>query len=306
MTVILVLGAALTACGATGGSSTPSASVPSSASQAPTASQSPAASLEPSAASLEPAAPASSPGPAVQPNAVVETVAEGLTVRREPGTSKERIGFLSLGTLAYVLAGPVAADGLPWYRISGMGLPYASGCVPTPPDRPIACPGFQGWVAGASDGGDPWLAPAVVDQCAEPDLVTISETGSTWRLYCWADEPITFEAWWPEIPDDAGLGGLCPESDRPSGWLYCQNINYNWLAASPDEGFVNRLSLSIDPASGLTMPNRGQWIRVTGAFDHPAAAACAGLASEEWEDSYAAIFRCRLEFVPTSIEPFGS
>ena len=302
--MLLVAGALLNACGATSSTATPSASATASAS--PSAAESVEPSGASSSASVEPSATAAaSPGPAVQPDAVVETIVEGLTVRREPGTSQERIGFLSLGTIAYVLAGPVEAAGLPWYRVTGMGLPYGSGCATTPPDRPIACPGFQGWVAGASEAGDPWLAPAVLDVCAEPDLTTISETGSTWRLYCWADEPITFEAWWPEIPENAGLGGVCPESDRTSGWLHCQNINYNGLAASPDEGFVDRLRLSIDPVSGLTMPERGQWIRVTGSFDHPAAAACAELAYEG-EDSYAAVLRCRLEFVPTGVEPLGS
>ena len=300
----------LTACGATGASPSTSltAGASSSASPSPTASGEP--STAPSATHAGPSvAPTPSPGAGVQPvqpDVVVETVVEGLTVRREAGISGQRIGILSLGTLAYVLAGPMEADGLPWYRIVGMGLPYASGCPTTPPDVPITCPAFQGWVAGASDAGDPWLAPAVLDVCAEPDLRTISEIGSTWRLYCWADEPITFEAWWPEIPDDAGPGEDCPESDRPSGWLYCQHVNDNGLAASPEEGFVNRLQLSIDPASSVAMPDRGQWIRVTGVFDHPAAAACAELANSEWEDSFAAVLKCRLEFVPTSVEPLGS
>ena len=98
---------------------------------------------------------------------------------------------------------------------------------------------------------------------------------------------------------------MCPESGHASGFLHCQNINYNGLIASADEGFMTRLALSIDPASGLAMPERGQWIRVTGSFDHPAAAGCADLAFE-WEDSYGAVLRCRLEFVPTAIEALGS
>ena len=129
--------------------------------------------------------------------------------------------------------------------------------------------------------------------------------GFTWRLVCWADEPITFDAWWPEIPEGAGLGGACMSEHEPAGFLFCQHINYNGLTASPDEGFDGRLSLSIDPASGVTMPPRGQSVRVTGRFDHAAADACAALAGPD-QDPVAAVFICRLQLVPTLVEPLGS
>lgn len=117
----------------------------------------------------------------------------------------------------------------------------------------------------------------------------------------------TFEAWWPEIPDDAGPGGACGYH-LPGGFLYCQGINYNGLSASPEEGFSGsgRLAVSIDPASGVSMPERGQWIRVTGQFDHPAASHCANpdLLDQD-EDPDSAVFGCRLQFVPASVEPLG-
>jgi hypothetical protein len=187
-----------------------------------------------------------------------------------------------------------------------MGLPYGSGCVTTPPFAPIACPAFHGWVAGASQAGDPWIVASDPLSCGTPDIRTISEAGFTMRLVCWADAPITFEAYWPEIPDDAGLGGMCPVAGEPSGYLYCQNINYNQVSAGPQEGFVSRLGLSIDPDSGLSMPERGQWIRVTGTFDHPDAEACASLADPQYEDEHGAVFYCRYQFVPTAIEALGS
>jgi hypothetical protein len=300
---VVLLGILMAGCSAGGsGSSSPSATdLPT---QSSTADQ-------PTPAATEPTAPAASDGPtppaeaAIPLDTVVATTAEGLTVRRTPGTGGERIGFLSLGTVAYVLEGPTEVDGLPWYRITGLGLPYASGCITTPPDQPIECPAFHGWAAGASAAGDPWLAPADPGDCPEPTIESISESGFTWRLICWADDPITFEAWWPEIPDDAGLGGVCPQEGEPGGFLYCQHINYNGLSASPDEGFfVNRLALSIDPTSGVTIPERGQWIRVTGQFDHPSADACADLATDD-EDPDGAVFACRLQFVPTGVEPLG-
>jgi hypothetical protein len=197
-------------------------------------------------------------------------------------------------------------NGVPWFEIAGMGLPYASGCVTAPPDVPIGCPAFHGWVAGESPAGDAWIAQTEPAECPEPTIVTISETGFTRRLVCWGDEEITFEAFFPEIPEDAGLGGICPPIDEPAGFLYCQGINYNGLAANPQEGlgFVQRLLLSIDPASGVEMPERGQWVRVTGAFDHPAAAGCADIAVDD-HDPAAAAFHCRTQFVPTAVVPLG-
>ena len=272
----------------------PSATAPTEATPSTTQSARPEATAQPSA----------SPEAAIRPDAVVATIVEDLSVRRSPGTEGERMGFLELGTIAFVLEGPADNNGVPWYRITGMGLPYASGCATTPPDQPISCPAFVGWVAGASDAGNPWLAPTDPGACPEPTVRGISEAGFTWRLVCWSDEPITFDAWWPEIPDDAGLGGFCPQADEPAAWLYCEQTNFNGVNASPEEGFVNRLHLSIDPDSGVTMPPRGQWVRATGQFDHPAAAQCADMAADG-EEPHDAELRCRLQFVPTSVEPLG-
>lgn len=304
--MILLLGAVLTACGGAGEltSTPPPTETP--------ASPSPDPSDEPTDAPTDTPDPTPSDAPTPSPSTadipldtVVETIAEGLALRHDPGTAGERIGFLSLGTVAFVLAGPQEMDGIPWYRVAGMGVPYGSGCVTTPPNQPIACPALQGWVAGASEAGDPWIAATDREPCPEPDVATISETGFTWRLVCWADEPITLQGWWPETPDDSGLGGSCPSLDEPGGYLHCQGVNENVLLASPQEGTVARVWLSIDPASGLAMPERGQWVRVTGQFDHPDAQHCADLADPEWEDSHGAVFACRREFVPTSIEALG-
>jgi len=299
--MVVVFGIFAAGCGA-GGSASPSPS--------PTDLLSPSSigtAARPSAA--ESAAPTASEEPtpsadtSLPLDTVVATTVEDLSVRRTPGTLGERIGFLVLGTVAYVLEGPTGVDGVPWYRITGVGLPYASGCVTTPPDQPISCPAFHGWVAGANAAGDPWLEATDPGSCPEPTIESISEWGFTWRLICWADDPITFDAWWPEIPEDAGLGGICLAEDQPGGFLACQNVNYNGLSTSPEEGFVNRIVLSIDPASGVTMPERGQWVRVTGQFDHPLAEACAELAGGE--DPDLAVFGCRLQFVPTLVEPLS-
>ena len=255
----------------------------------------------------EPDDPAEPPQAGIGPDSVIATIVYRLNLRRGPGTGADRIGFLPLDTVAYVVAGPTVVDGVPWYHIAGMGLPYASGCMTLPPDQPIVCPAFQGWVAGESPDGDPWIAAGDAGACPEPTIVNISEMGFTMRLVCWGDEEITFEAYFPRLPEGAGLGGACPEIDEPAGFLYCQHINHNGLSASREEGLaeVPRLFLSIDPASGVEMPARGQFVRVTGAFDHPMAAQCADLAEEDQDPAQVA-FHCRLEFVPTAVVALGN
>jgi hypothetical protein len=52
------------------------------------------------------------------------------------------------------------------------------------------------------------------------------------------------------------------------------------------------------------MPARGQRVRVTGAFDHPAAAGCADIAEED-QDPASAAFHCQTQFVPTAVLGLG-
>jgi hypothetical protein len=311
-TIILfaILSIVLAACSA--GSEQPSASpseapatpVPTEAEE-PTPSESESPEPDPSDGPSE--APADPPQARIPVDSVVATIVDRLTLRRGPGTHAESIGFLALDTIAYVVSGPTEVDGFPWYHVSGMGLPYASGCMTFPRDQPIGCPAFQGWIAGESQAGDPWIAPADAGSCPEPTITAISEMGFTKRLVCWGNEEITFEAFYAKLPDDAGLGGICPGIDEPAGFLYCQHLNDVGLAASAQEARfgVQRLLLSIDPASGLEMPARGQRVRVTGAFDHPAAAGCADIADSELEPAFAA-FHCRTEFVPTAVVGLGN
>jgi len=262
---------------------------PASATAGPTSEASPTLSAEPS--------------PAEAQLVLVATTVESLSVRRSPGTDGEWTGFLSLGSVGVVLSGPVDVGGVPWYFLTGMGLAYQGDCVITPPEAPIACPAWWGWVAGAHPSGDPWLEPAPPPDCPPPPLTieTISETQFTLRLVCWSGEELTFRAWWPVIPSDAGLGGACGEMNLAAGWLLCQNINYNVLAANEAEGWSGRLVLSIDPDSGVVMPERGRWVEVVGHFDDPAASLCAEGAPARDENPALTVALCRLQFVPTSV-----
>ena len=54
-----------------------------------------------------------------------------------------------------------------------------------------------------------------------------------------------------------------------------------------------RLSFTVDPVAGVGLPARGQWIEITGAFDHPASRQCGPDAGS--------ILICRAVFVATDI-----
>jgi hypothetical protein len=55
----------------------------------------------------------------------------------------------------------------------------------------------------------------------------------------------------------------------------------------------DHLNFTVDPATGVEPPERGEWIAITGAFDHPAAQQCGTNAGET--------LTCRDVFVATDI-----
>ena len=205
-----------------------------------------------------PASPSSAAGGDFDRDAIVGIAVEALTLRETAGLDGDATWLLPEGTLGFVIAGPVEADGLSWYELSGMGLPYASGCItPEPGELLEGCPAWLGWVAAAAEDGTAYLTPAVAPPCPQPPhtIASMSEMQSTLRLICFDAEPLTFPAWWPDEPDDVGQGSACPAADTELGWLVCQNSD-NGLNADPSEP-GRRLTASIDPASGVTMPARG-------------------------------------------------
>jgi hypothetical protein len=248
-------------------SPTPTASL--SASGSGSASASPGASATASAGA---------PGaPELPADIVVATAVDGLTVREAPGLDGERLGTLNEGALSFVAGGPTDADGFRWYVVSGLGLPPNTGCAGPVETDPFNCPVWFGWVAAASESGEPWLVEHDLACPQEPytaENLALARTALE-RLACLGSEPFTFRGYWPEIPDDAGLGGACAAQDEPSGWLLCQNINYNTIVMDENEDmFGIGIRVSIDPASEATMPERGTWVEVRAHLDDPAAQSC--------------------------------
>lgn len=266
-----------------------------------------ASATESASASASATASASAPAPSDAPLAIAvdgiaATTVDRLAVRAEPGTGAERRGTLAMGADSFVVEGPTEADGYPWYLVSALGLPPNTGCAAPLETDPYNCPAWFGWVAGASVDGEPWLEPVDLE-CPEPPFTAgalILARTDLQRLACHGTEPLTFRAWWPEIPDDAGLGGSCAAQDRPSGWLLCQNINHTQVTVDENEGFGGiGVRISIDPASGLSMPERGTWVEVRVHLDDPAAQGCADGAEAVYEDPIPeqAILNCRAQMV---------
>jgi len=272
----------------------------------PTESAAPTPSPSETASSSATPTPVPTENPAgVAPGDLVRTAVESLTVRVDAGTDAEALGALPLDSIGFVLDGPSVVEGVPWYQLSGPGLPYASGCLPDPPGE-LVCPTWFGWVAGANAEGDAWIVESAnpSDCPAEPTLREIAFLQSTLRLACYGDRELTLRGFYPEIPVADGFGGFCSARELDSGWLVCQNINYDGLAFDETSGeFPGVLDVNLDPATDLTMPARGQWLEVTGHFDDAASAGCADAGELMGEDPDLLVFRCRLEFVLSGVEP---
>ncbi|MEO7266727.1 MAG: hypothetical protein ABIY36_01815 [Candidatus Limnocylindria bacterium] len=267
----------------------------------------PSPSIDPSATDI--ASPTADPA-AHPAGTVVSTSVDLLSVRTGPSIDVTRLGSLALGEPAYVVAGPTAADGFQWYQVAGLGIPWGHGCT-TGETEPITCPNWFGWVADASDAGEPWLTVHDLGCPARPltaESVMVDRTKIE-RLACFGSDAFTFRAWWPPVPEDAAVGGACSAQDEPSGWLLCQNINYNFVMLDEDQGFgppgIGAV-VSINPGSALSMPAPRQWVELTVHLDDPAAQGCddAAAADDGYSDApdEQLVLECRAEMVVESVE----
>jgi hypothetical protein len=245
--------------------------------------------------------------PDLSVDTVVATTVEDLSVREAPGLDGERLGTLEGGALSFLAGGPTDADGFRWYLVSGLGLPPNTGCAVEPETDPFNCPIWFGWVAAASESGEPWLVEHDLACPEEPLTAESLALGRTAleRLACFGSEPITFRGWWPEIPDDAGLGGACTSQDAPSGWLLCQNINDNLILIDEAEDFFGvGVRVSIDPETDAAMPERGTWVEVRVHLDDQAAQRCGddAVGVEEVPPDQI-VLGCRAEMVLEAAQP---
>jgi hypothetical protein len=264
----------------------------------------PSATASPTASATEPASSSSPAASAIVIDRLARPTVNSLTLRARPGTAGAQLGTIDAGQLGFVVAGPASADGYAWYQLAGVGLPPSAGCEPPVVTTPFSCPDWLGWVA-AGQPGQPWLEATTLPCPASlMNLDALVNETALERLACYGSTPIRFRGWWPQIPPGAGLGGTCGATPKPSpAWLFCQNINYNGLVISESAGFEGvGLKISIDPASGVTMPTRGQWVEVVAHLDDRAAQDCTPAGGGE-QDPVKVVLTCRGELVAESVKP---
>ncbi len=264
----------------------------------------------PAATPLATSTPAPEPARPVTVDELAVSRVNRLTVRAAPGRSAERLGTIMAEWEAYVADGPVYADGLPWYLISGLGLPPNAGCEWPYLTDPFNCPGWIGWAAGASAEGEPWLVGAE-PRCPGPgDYRAVASLQPLVRLACFRETSLEFAAWWPGPTEGAG----CHLDAGPDiEWLLCPSVSGVALAPSPAEIGLNVLTVAVDPRSGVVMPSDSTWVRIAGHLGDPSAATCAlvspdPLTSEMRGDDVARqaqALHCRATFVADSVVATG-
>lgn len=108
----------------------------------------------PSSSPVASPTPSADPGPGgLEVGRIAEIVTTDLVVRSLPEISDASAidpVRVPIGFLAYIVDGPVAADGYDWYRVA----PFP----PTLSDVVESHPEF-GWLAAAGKDGEPWIAP---------------------------------------------------------------------------------------------------------------------------------------------------
>jgi len=183
----------------------------------------------------------------------------------------------------YLLDGPAQADGYAWY----LAATVTAAALTTE---------YVGWVAAGDETGA-WLVPHEPD-CLRPPIelsdLTYPSLSRFEAIACFGGQALTVRGWYVDLPADAEPPGQCIA--QPA-WLVC-DWGYHMLRPQPSGyyGDANNLKMKVDPASNVQMPPRGNWVLVTGMWDHPGAQACGSDAQVD----VPLRLGCRMEFVVTS------
>lgn len=295
---VLVTAMVLAGCAAPADSTLPSTSPSADPSGSPVSTATTSATPIPSAmpsATATPVPTGGASGAELVVPSFVSVTADRLLIRKEPGLTGEPVtdaiscidnpdpncarpiligietGYVDL----YLVDGPIAVDGYEWYLAA---------------TDPLA---VVGWVA-AGDAADAWLVSAPRSCPSQPLAlagVTILATSRLELIDCFGGQTMTFRGWYPELPPGERETNL-EDCRAERGWLLCYSgFNILRLEPGPLVGSTDYLEFNVDPAAGVTLPARLQWIEVTGSFDNPAATACGEVF---------AVLTCRSMFVVSS------
>ena len=217
---------------------------------------------------------------------IAEVVTTDLVVRSLPEISDASVidpVRIPIGFLAYIVDGPVAADGYEWYRVA----PFPPCCSDVVEDHPRF-----GWLAAAGKDGEPWIAPWQGD-CPPPNWDGIILSSRFVMLSCWGSADLSLE----------GTLQSCGPSGEPGGepaWLWAVPC----ALAGPEYGDLLAGGLALHFAPGVgPMARDGAKVSVIGHLDDPAADTCTEEPFPGTEPTHPDLvkLRCRLHFVVTEI-----
>lgn len=256
---------------------------------------------------------------------VVDSLAEvrvdDLTLRVESTTGADRIGLLPLGEPAYIVTGPVEAEGYLWYQLASVRQPYVGGCGDPAPEPLLACAEWFGWAVGGTPGGDAWLGATEARCPTARDRVAYLALLPSERLACAGSDEWRLTAY--VAPETEGRG-CYPVWVVDPFWL---DPSCNFLFLQPEESQFDsfqRLQVFVHPDLGsCTLASdtsgcpfealKGSWVEVSGHLDHPAAQDCIPVLSSNFEEAPypppstdEVVFRCRTRFVVTGVQPTES
>jgi hypothetical protein len=246
------------------------------------------------------------PDPSVEPSpsapqlpqdSVVKVVTTDLRVRSKPEVSDSSVKLeplLDAPRLLFVMDGPVEASGYTWYEVAPIGD------AATTVELPI------GWVAAADKDGTPWIQEVTPDCPSRPTSVkALWRIDAVLALACFGETPITVPARLAQPEATCGIDiGWTIEPD----WLGSTCPQPRFLIESTTEAGLSINSI-IDPSLDVSRWKPGvdpeDWVavRITGRFDHPAAATCHGVSNGE-PVPYSRdriVLSCRATFVITKI-----